>query len=174
MIRAIEIFGIDGAPASSISARFHLWQYAIDGIAKAPWIGHGFGSLEEVIERDLRPRVTLPSTEVYDHVHNTYLQTLWTHGIVGTALWALLGLALLRDAIRAARRDRRIAELMPVVWGVLGFTAVWAFFDYRISHADMRFFTILLLLSLRLLGRSHAAPIMGTRPEPLAEPQAAQ
>ena len=37
---------------------------------------------------------------------------------------------------------------------MLGFVAVWACFDYRLSHPDMRFFSILLLLSLRLLGQA--------------------
>jgi O-antigen ligase len=154
VVQSIEAEGLERAPASSISIRLHLWRYALERFADAPLIGHGFGNLTHVVDRDLRQRVALTPDEIYDHVHNTYLQTLWTQGLLGTGLWALLILALLRDVIRAARRDARVRESMPAIWGVLGFIAVWAFFDYRLSHPDMRFFTVLLLLSLRLLGQS--------------------
>ncbi|HMZ12170.1 MAG TPA: hypothetical protein PKW88_15755, partial [Plasticicumulans sp.] len=84
--------------------------------------------------------------------HNSYLQTLWTQGAIGILLWALLVGLLLRDVQRAARVDPRVRAWLPAVWGALGFVAVWACFDYRLSHPDMRFFSILLLLGLRLLG----------------------
>lgn len=47
--------------------------------------------------------------------------------------------------------------MVPAMWAILAFTAIWSFFDFRLSHPDMRFFTILMLLSLRLLGRSDDA-----------------
>lgn len=157
VIATIESAGLGEAPATSISVRLRLWRYALQRLPDAPWIGHGFGSVERIIDRDLRTKEALPPADVFDHVHNTYLQLLWSQGLVGTVLWGLLFAALLRDVVRAARRDERVRRLVPGLVGVTLFVAVWAFFDYRLSHPDMRFFTILLLLSLRLVGQARDA-----------------
>lgn len=151
-IQTVLTDGLDAAPAASVTVRLRLWRYVLERFADAPLIGHGFGDVKDIIDRDLRPRVALLENERYDHVHNSYLQTLWGQGLIGTALWAALAWVLIRDALRAARTDRQRQALLPAMWAVLAFTAVWAMFDYRLSHPDMRFFSILLLLSLRLLG----------------------
>jgi O-antigen ligase len=146
--------GLENAPAASVTVRLRLWQYVLERFPDAPVIGHGFGDLRDVIDRDLRPRGGLIASERYDHVHSSYFQTLWTQGLVGIALWSALSLILILDAVRAARHNRRVSALMPAMWGILIYTAVWAAFDYRLSHPDMRFFTLLLLLSLRLMGQA--------------------
>ena len=151
-IQTVLTDGLDAAPAASVTVRLRLWRYVLERFADAPLIGHGFGDVKDIIDRDLRPRVALLENERYDHVHNSYLQTLWGQGLIGSALWAALAWVLIRDAVRAARTDRQRQALLPAMWAVLAFTAVWAMFDYRLSHPDMRFFSILLLLSLRLLG----------------------
>jgi O-antigen ligase len=152
-VEAVLENGLEEAPAASATVRLRLWQYVFERVPDAPLIGHGFGDLRDVIDRDVRPRGGLLPSERYDHVHNSYLQTLWTQGLIGVALWAALSLALIADAVRAGRRDPRVRALLPAMWGVLIYTAVWAAFDYRLSHPDMRFFSLLLLLSLRLMGQ---------------------
>lgn len=154
VVATIGSDGLAAAPASSITARLRLWQFTLHRWADAPLIGHGFGGLQDVVDAQERERVALPDGERYDHLHNSYLQTLWTQGAIGVALWALLVALLLRDVHRAARADPRVRAWLPAVWGTLGFVAVWACFDYRLSHPDMRCFSILLLLSLRLLGQA--------------------
>ncbi|WP_347278783.1 O-antigen ligase family protein [Plasticicumulans sp.] len=144
--------GLAAASASSITTRLRLWQFVLERWPQAPLLGHGFGGLQTVVDTQLRPRAALMAGEAYDHVHNSYLQALWTQGAIGILLWALLVGLLLRDVQRAARVDPRVRAWLPAVWGALGFVAVWACFDYRLSHPDMRFFSILLLLGLRLLG----------------------
>lgn len=156
VVQAVEENGLQNAPASSITARLRMWQYALEGIRSAPWIGHGFGSLEHVMERDLDVHTAFPGQKGFDHVHNTYLQTLWSQGLVGTTLWALLLAALLRDLVRSAKQNARVRAVVPVVLATIVYTAIWAFFDYRLSHPDMQFFTILSLLSLRLLSQADA------------------
>lgn len=146
--------GLEAAPVSSITARLRLWRFVLESWPQAPWIGHGFGGMQRVIDARARDHYALPAGESFDHAHNGYLQTLWTQGATGVALWALLVLLLLRDVHRAARVDPRVRAWLPAVWGTLGFVAVWACFDYRLSHPDMRCFSILLLLSLRLLGQA--------------------
>lgn len=144
--------GLDAAPATNITIRLRLWSYALDQFRNAPLLGHGFGGVQEALERDLRSGAPLLERERQDHLHNTYLQALYGQGLVGCLLWAALGALLFRDLMRAARQNREIRRLMPAAWAVVGFTAIWALTDYRLSHPDMRFFSILLLLSLRLLG----------------------
>jgi O-antigen ligase len=144
--------GLDTAAPTSITIRLRIWSYALGRVPDAPLFGHGFGRVQDVLGRDLRGGAALLEGERQDHLHSTYLQTLYGQGLIGCVLWATLGLLLVRNLIRRARRDARLRPLVPAILAVLGFTAVWALTDYRLSHPDMRFFTILLLLALRLLG----------------------
>ena len=150
--------GIDEAPYSSINVRLLMWRYVLQRAPEAPLLGHGFGDLRDVIDRDLRSTGKLGELERYDHVHSTYFQTLWTQGAIGLLLWGALAIVLIRDAVRAGRSDPKVRALMPALWGVLVYTAVWGAFDYRLSHPDMRFFSILLLLSLTLMGQAAQRP----------------
>lgn len=149
--------GLDEAPITAATIRLRLWQFSIENLNNAPLIGHGFGDLSEVIDQRLRPQGGLSDVERYDHLHNGYLQTIWSQGLVGLLLWTALIAVLVRDALRAAKQQPERAALVPAMWTILAFTAIWAFFDFRLSHPDMRFFTILMLLSLRLLGRTDDA-----------------
>ena len=149
--------GLENAPVSSATIRLRLWQFSIERFFDAPLLGHGFGDLVEVIDRDLRPLGGLAEEERYDHVHNGFLQLLWSQGLVGLALWGMLVATLVRDVLRAAKQSPGQRAMVPAMWAILAFTAIWSFFDFRLSHPDMRFFTILMLLSLRLLGRSDDA-----------------
>lgn len=146
--------GLDAAPVSSITARLRLWRFVLESWPQAPWIGHGFGGMQDVVDARARQHYALPTGERFDHAHDSYLQTLWTQGVIGVALWTALIVLLLRDVLRAARVDAGVRAQLPAVWAALGFVAVWACFDYRLSHPDMRCFSILLLLSLRLLGQA--------------------
>jgi O-antigen ligase len=163
VIARLEMGGLDAAPASSITTRLRLWRFASDGVAEAPLLGHGLGSMVEVIEARLRPEGPLMVGERYDHVHNSYLQLLWSQGLLGALLWAGLLAALLRDLLRAARTEPRIRELLPTIAAGLAFIAVWAMFDYRLSHVDTRMFALLCLLSLRQLGTAARATTAGAQ-----------
>lgn len=155
--------GLTAAPSTPITVRLRIWRYLLAQFPQAPLLGHGFGGIQAVLERDLRQGAPLDAQERQDHAHSSYLQTLYGQGLLGCALWGTLIIWLLRDLVGAARQDPRIRCLLPATWAVLGFTASWALTDYRLSHPDMLFFTILLLLSLRLLGRP-----VGTPPDPPA------
>jgi O-antigen ligase len=158
VVSTLDRQGLEAAPASSITTRLRLWHFALDSFPEAPWIGHGLGSLVEVVSDRLGGRTTLMEGERYDHLHNSYLQLLWSQGLVGLALWGGLLIALLRDAVRAAGSDPRVRALLPAVGGGVTFVALWACFDYRLSHIDTRMFTLLALLSLRQLGVARPSP----------------
>jgi O-antigen ligase len=160
VLATVASSGLSDAPASSVTIRLRLWQLVLERFTDAPFIGHGFGHPMEVIQRDLLTRIPIDLENAnivqnynVDHFHNSYLQILWTQGLVGVCLWGALVMLLVRDAIRAARNNVVRKAIMPAMWGVLIFTAVLALTDYPLSHPHMRFFTILLLLSLRLLGQ---------------------
>ncbi|NMG43325.1 hypothetical protein GPA22_06210 [Aromatoleum toluvorans] len=175
IVSGVAAEGLAQAPTSSITIRLRLWQYALERFPDAPLIGQGFGEVGGVIRRDLVPRLAPDATSdgnlVYtqDHLHNSYLQTLWSQGLLGVMLWGALIVLLVRDATRAAKDNPACRALMPAMWGMLIFIAVWALTDYRLSHPDMRFFTLLSLLSLRLLGLGAT----DGRRRPDAEPGAA-
>ncbi|MBL8447835.1 MAG: O-antigen ligase family protein [Zoogloeaceae bacterium] len=157
VVTTIDKQGLDAAPASSISARLHLWQFALETFPEAPLLGHGFGSLVDVIQSRLRPQADLPAGERYDHLHNSYLQLLWSQGLIGFGLWAALIGSLILRLIAAARDAPRLRELLPGIAGAMAFVAVWAAFDYRLNHVDTRMFTLLSLLGLYALGTQRPA-----------------
>lgn len=150
--------GLQDAPVASVTVRLRLWQFALERFPQAPLLGHGFGDLSQVIDTGLRPQGGLNAHERYDHLHNSYLQLLWSQGVTGFALWGLLVCLLALGAARAARAAPARQALMPAMWATLIFIAVWAAFDFRQSHPDMRFFTILVLLSMRLLAMPAQLP----------------
>lgn len=154
VVRTISETGLSSTSYSSISARLRLWQFVLTRWPDARWMGHGFGGMQETVDAFGRGIAHRPDEERFDHVHNSYLQTLWTQGVIGVALWTALIVLLLRDVHRAARFNAEVRALLPALWAALGFVALWACFDYRLSHPDMRCFSILLLLSLRLLGQA--------------------
>lgn len=147
---------LEAAPITSITIRLHLWRSALAQAVEAPLIGHGFGGIHGIAGEDPSGRRATETAGRYDHFHNSYIQLLWSQGLIGTGLWAALGLALLGDLRHSARHAPPVRALLPAVAATLAFVGVWAVFAYRLPHPDMRFFTLLLLLSLRVLGREGA------------------
>jgi O-antigen ligase len=79
----------------NVQGRTSLWGITRSSIRESPWVGHGAGSVQRVVEADF-PRV--------GHPLNDYLRILHDYGVVGTVLFALAGLVLLGRVWTSWRR----------------------------------------------------------------------
>lgn len=163
-VTTLQQEGLEAAPITSITIRLRLWRHALRDLAEAPLLGHGFGGIHGLADEDPSGRDAPPGKGRYDHFHNSYIQLLWSQGLIGAVLWGALIFLLVRDVARQAHRSEAVRELLPAVAGMLAFVAIWGCFAYRLPHPDMRFFTILLLLSLRLLGQAPRAAALAASP----------
>jgi O-antigen ligase len=81
----------------SVSGRGAFWAATWASYLESPWIGHGAGSSERIVQR----RLTDLQARNYTHPHNDYLRLLHDYGVIGAGLWLLGLLALFRRTRRA-------------------------------------------------------------------------
>ena len=106
---------------SSTGARVSMAVRAAEAGLERPIVGIGAGSFPEWMERT-------PSTlDDAAHAHNTVLHWLAETGVIGVALLALFGAALLVGAHRNAEPGRRWTHDAGPLWALLGLGLVSAF-----------------------------------------------
>jgi O-antigen ligase len=106
--------------------RIVFWRTALDAALRAPWLGRGLGSFNQVMPES-RPtdyhRVGVSHNTI--HAHNEHLEWLAETGIVGLALFWWLLAAYAASAL-ALIRSLRASPLFPVALGAaLGPVALW-------------------------------------------------
>lgn len=91
-------------PDTSVGARLEMWSTATDGIAEAPWMGHGIHGRETAM-RDLGDQHAPHIWAKLTHFHNEYLNAWFDHGLLGlgAVLVTLLGLMATAHALRLAQ-----------------------------------------------------------------------
>ena len=75
---------------SSAGARLAMWQFAIQKVGDAPWLGHGKQGWIEMRDQAIAKGELHPFIANFNHVHNEYLDVLLKRGAVGLALLMLL------------------------------------------------------------------------------------
>jgi O-antigen ligase len=75
---------------SSVGARLAMWQFAIQKVGDAPWLGHGKQGWIEMRDQAIAKGELHPFIANFSHVHNEYLDVLLKRGAVGLALLMLL------------------------------------------------------------------------------------
>jgi O-antigen ligase len=107
-----------GGYTFSATGRTELWSLTWHQFEQSPWVGHGAGESEEF----------LTALGGASHPHNDYLRLLNDYGIVGTALWTL-GIVLIvkglyRDWLRCdAKGDPRAGTELWALLSVGAFLA---------------------------------------------------
>lgn len=111
---------------TSVGSRLEMWATAAEGIAQAPWAGHGI-SQREAAMRALGDKHAHPIWAQLRHFHNEYLNAWFDHGLLGlgAVLVTLLGLASAAHALRVVQpvASQQLWGL-AVVHGVAGLTNV--------------------------------------------------
>jgi O-antigen ligase len=75
---------------SSVGSRLAMWQFAVQQVGDAPWLGHGKQGWIEMRDQAIAKGELHPFIANFSHVHNEYLDVLLKRGAVGLALLMLL------------------------------------------------------------------------------------
>lgn len=98
----------DGVYWTSGGLRIGLWKWAVDAWRTAPIHGVGAGGFRNAAIKNpdfqrayATQQIVAPNSEKIDrdHAHNTYLQTLATTGLIGTMLFLIMIVLLLRQIV---------------------------------------------------------------------------
>jgi O-antigen ligase len=135
-------------PRTSVGYRLDVQVFGLQRWLERPWLGWGAGASEYLISHSNNPRLLHPSKggslDWMDHLHNSYLETLASFGIVGTGLLAAAGGLLIRGLIQSYRAGRVPLDYFLFLLGGLLMTAVWSLFDFRLLHGEWRAYWLLL------------------------------
>jgi O-antigen ligase len=85
----------------TVREREFMWQSALAMWKEHPWLGRGPGAVRREYSRYALPEAIKKRT---GHVHNTPLQILVEHGVVGLAAWLWIWLSFYRRSIAVLRR----------------------------------------------------------------------
>jgi O-antigen ligase len=88
------------------TGRRFLWNTVLRGIPEHPWVGHSTGAAEDLVKRVTRGHLEYP--------HNDWLLQLYDYGIIGTAVYILTLIAVMRHALRSAARTSGPERLLYV------------------------------------------------------------
>ena len=94
----------------TFSGRTYIWSAVIHAIQDSPWVGYGVGG----VFWDQRDPVTLEIWRevgfAIPHSHSGTLDVWLNYGIVGLALFGLVGVSSLAKGVRLLRRSPLVAE----------------------------------------------------------------
>lgn len=85
---------------TSLSNRIAVWNIALSGVAKKPFLGHGANTFEPYyLAQKNKGAVPLPTTgETFDKPHNAYLEIAFSYGTIGLIAYLFLLWAIMRRA----------------------------------------------------------------------------
>ena len=84
----------EGSGRFATTGRWHINSVLLEGIAEAPWLGHGANASEAVVKE----------ISGMTHPHNDWLRLRYDYGWVGTIVFAASMAAQVYHAVRTARR----------------------------------------------------------------------
>ena len=136
-------------PAGSDESRTMQWRAAIDGFKDRPLLGYGLENHNLVWSAHFDPGIYRLDTDIYDRTHNQFLETLATTGLVGTAaflgIWLAIGLTL----VRAYRAGRLSLPGVAILSGLQVAYATYLFFWFVDLNSTMLWILIAALIASR-------------------------
>jgi O-antigen ligase len=126
-------------PHGSIGDRVHLIEYGVQKWREHPFIGWGPHSYRTLIAQtdDINLR-KMP------HLHNAYVETLLTFGIIG-ALFYLYAMGSLGATIyRSARQGRLPADYALFLAGAFGLLLIWCLASFGLNQVTWNFYFAML------------------------------
>ena len=95
---------------TTFAARIVIWSVTADRLAERPWLGLGAGATKRV-DHEAEKASPAPTPEGFKyalrtgpHAHNVFLGSMYELGLIGSLLFAMFGLLVLRE-LRAVPRD---------------------------------------------------------------------
>jgi O-antigen ligase/tetratricopeptide (TPR) repeat protein len=152
-------------PAGGDGVRPMQWRAAIDGFKDRPLVGYGLENHNLVWGAHFDSRVYGLETDVFDRTHNQFLEILATTGLIGTAaflgIWIAIGVTL----GRAYRAGRLSPTAVAVLSGLQVAYATYLFFWFVDLNAAMLWILIAALIASRGTVGSVVLETTGKAPE---------
>ena len=136
-------------PAGSDESRTMQWRAAIDGFKDRPLLGYGLENHNLVWSAHFDPGIYKLDTDIYDRTHNQFLETLATTGLVGTAAFLAIWLAIGITLGRAYRAGRISAASLAILSGLQIAYATYLFFWFVDLNSTMLWILIGALIASR-------------------------
>jgi O-antigen ligase len=145
----------DKIPAGSIGHRIQLVEYGLQKWLERPFIGWGTHSYRELItQTDDAALRRMP------HLHNIYIETLLTFGILGAAFFLFLMGRLCAIIYQSWRTGRMSMDIALFLSGALGLQFIWCLASFGINQVTWNFYFAMLagtIYSYRIRTRGEQA-----------------
>ena len=136
-------------PAGPDESRMMQWRAAIEGFKDRPLLGYGMENHNLVWSAHFDPAIYRTGTDIFDRTHNQFLETLATTGLLGTAgflgIWIAIGLTL-GGAYRVGRLS---ASAVAVLAGLQVAYATYLFFWFFDLNSTMLWILAAALIASR-------------------------
>ena len=152
-------------PAGSDESRTMQWRAAIDGFKDRPLLGYGMENHNLVWSAHFDPGIYKIDTDIYDRTHNQFLETLATTGLIGSAAFLAIWVAIGVTLGRAYRAGRLSAASLAVLSGLQVGYMVYLFFWFVDLNATMLWILIAALIASRGTVGSVVLETSGNAPE---------
>jgi O-antigen ligase/tetratricopeptide (TPR) repeat protein len=136
-------------PAGSDESRTMQWRAALDGFRDRPLLGYGLENHNLVWGAHFDPGIYKIDTDIYDRTHNQFLEMLATTGLVGTAAFLAIWIAIGVTLVRAYRAGRLSASGVAVLTGLQVAYATYLFFWFVDLNSTMLWILIAALIASR-------------------------
>jgi O-antigen ligase/tetratricopeptide (TPR) repeat protein len=135
--------------AGSDESRSMQWRAAVDGFKERPLLGYGLENHNLVWGAHFDPGIYRFSTEIFDRTHNQFLETLATTGLLGTAaflgIWIAIGVTL----VGAYRAGRLSVSAVAILAALQVAYATYLFFWFVDLNSTMLWILVAALISSR-------------------------
>jgi O-antigen ligase/tetratricopeptide (TPR) repeat protein len=111
-------------------ARLHVWQDCAPMIRDFFFTGTGFGTFIHVYPQ----YSTIPSTSIFDHAHNDYIELLTDGGIIGFLLAAWFVLTIIIHGFQKLRSRRDHYSILIIIAGL---TAIFSLLLHSVTDFNM-------------------------------------
>lgn len=154
-----------GTSPAHNESRTMQWRAAIDGFKDRPLLGYGLENHNLVWGAHFDSRVYGIETDVYDRTHNQFLEILATTGLIGTAAFLGIWIAIGVTIAQAYRSGRLSATAVAVLSGLQVAYATYLFFWFVDLNAAMLWVLIAALIASRGTVGSVVLETTGKAPE---------
>jgi O-antigen ligase len=151
--------------AGSNESRAMQWRAAIAGFQDRPLLGYGLENHNLVWGAHLDPGIYRIETDIFDRTHNQFLEILATTGLVGTAAFLAIWIAIGVTLVRAYRAGRLSAPALAVLSGLQVAYATYLSFWFVDLNAAMLWILIAALIASRATVGSVVLETTGKAPE---------
>jgi O-antigen ligase/tetratricopeptide (TPR) repeat protein len=153
-------------PAGADDSRTMQWRAAIKAFKDHPILGYGPENHNLVWSAHFDPAIYRVDTDIYDRTHNQFLEVLATTGIVGTAAFLAIWIAIAMTLVRAYRAGRISPAAAAVLWGLQLAYAIYLTFWF----VDLNSTMLWIMIAALIASRGTVGPVVleasGTDPHP--------